>query len=541
MDSGGAIGAASFSFQLFGACVKGYNNLLTALNMESDLSVLRCRLEIETQRFKLWADAAKVSGGVGIPEGHLATVRASLECVDRLLADSVLMRYRGDDTVDQIEPESGRPITSHTGLVGGSVRWVLADKARIEGTVSDIAAINDSLLSLLDETSQREARRSFQELVIHVLGTDNISKIKLLQLSITDRYADIYVLAALKALKLAMDNAEKPATRMQSDPEETHPNIKPPKWEEMPLWDVSPSAGLEVAVYDRQHVVLEWRRLPKDDLALSQSLLRLEWLMSFLIHASHVPDLRALEFCGATMDLNKEHMAMVYKHPQPSCGREPASLYDLLVSPERTQNLPTLNDRLALAVSLAKALAQLHVCGWLHKSICSRNILFFYPEGYDDNARGDIVRLIGSPFLKGYGYARADMPVASDHSATFSETIAADVDMDLYRHPRTFDSSDKRTTFKKTYDTYSLGIILLEVALWSSCQSTVARVSPKNIRKVLMDKYLQGYLAYRVGVTYQEVVRTCLMGDFGEPGKEKNWQEIQFVKRVVEELETCRV
>ncbi|KAM5357957.1 hypothetical protein ACJZ2D_015740 [Fusarium nematophilum] len=470
MDSGGAIGAASFSFQLFGACVKGYNNLLTALNMESDLSVLRCRLEIETQRFKLWADAAKVSGGVGIPEGHLATVRASLECVDRLLADSVLMRYRGDDTVDQIEPESGRPITSHTGLVGGSVRWVLADKARIEGTVSDIAAINDSLLSLLDETSQREARRSFQELVIHVLGTDNISKIKLLQLSITDRYADIYVLAALKALKLAMDNAEKPATRMQSDPEETHPNIKPPKWEEMPLWDVSPSAGLEVAVYDRQHVVLEWRRLPKDDLALSQSLLRLEWLMSFLIHASHVPDLRALEFCGATMDLNKEHMAMVYKHPQPS---------------------------------------------------------------------GDIVRLIGSPFLKGYGYARADMPVASDHSATFSETIAADVDMDLYRHPRTFDSSDKRTTFKKTYDTYSLGIILLEVALWSSCQSTVARVSPKNIRKVLMDKYLQGYLAYRVGVTYQEVVRTCLMGDFGEPGKEKNWQEIQFVKRVVEELETC--
>ncbi|KAH8652573.1 hypothetical protein BGZ61DRAFT_541852 [Ilyonectria robusta] len=449
MDSSGAIGAASFSFQLFGACVKGYNNLLTALNMESDLSVLRCRLEIEIQRFKLWGDAAKVSGGVGIPKCHLATVHTSLKCVERLLVHSVLMRHRDDDRVDQIATESGRAITSHTGLVGGSVRWVLADKAGMEGT-------------------QREARRSFQELVIRVLGTDNISKIKLLQLSITDRYADIYVLAALKALKLAMDNTEKPATHVQSHPEEAHPNFKPRKWIDMPLWDLSPSAGLEVAVYDRQHVVLEWRRLPKDDVARSQSLLRLEWLMSFLIHASDVPDLRALEFCGATMDLNKEHMAMVYKHPQPSCGREPASLYDLFASPERTQNLPTLNNRFALAVSLAKALVQLHVCGWLHKSICSRNILFFYPEGYDENASGGINRLIGSPFLKGYGYARADMPVASDHSANFSETIAADVDMDLYRHPRTFDSSDKRTTFKKTYDTYSLGILLLEVALWGS-------------------------------------------------------------------------
>jgi hypothetical protein len=350
------------------------------------------------------------------------------------------------------------------------------------------------------------------------------------------------VLAALKALKLAMDDTERPATHVQSTPEDAHPNFQPPgNWDYLPLGCLSPLAGLEVAVHDRQPVVLEWRRLPKDNVARSQSLLRLRWLMSFLAHASDVPDLRALKFCGATMDLSDEHMAMVYKHPQPSCGREPVSLYDLFVSPERTRNLPTLNDRFALAVSLAKALVQLHICGWLHKSICSRNILFFYPEGYDEDGMGDIKRLISGPFLEGYGYARADMPVASDHGATFSETIAADVDMDLYRHPRTFGSSEKRTTFKKTYDIYSLGILLLEVALWGSCASAVARVSPKNIRKALVDKYLQGYLAYRVGVTYQEVVRTCLMGDFGKPGKEKNWLEIQFVKRVVEKLESCKV
>ncbi|KAH7147077.1 hypothetical protein B0J13DRAFT_665044 [Dactylonectria estremocensis] len=138
MDPSGAIGAASFSFQLFGACVKGYNNLLTALNMESDLSVLKYRLEIETQRFKLWGDAAKVVGGVGIPECHVGTVHTSLKCVEWLLADSVLMRYQDEDRADQIATESGRAIASRIGLVGGSVRWVLADNARVESTVSRV-------------------------------------------------------------------------------------------------------------------------------------------------------------------------------------------------------------------------------------------------------------------------------------------------------------------------------------------------------------------------------------------------------------------
>jgi hypothetical protein len=113
--------------------------------------------------------------------------------------------------------------------------------------------------------------------------------------------------------------------------------------------------------------------------------------------------------------------------------------------------------------------------------------------------------------------------------------------MDIYRHPSTFGEGANRNAFKRTYDIYSLGIVLLEIALWKTCASTLEGVPPKNIRKVLVEKYLDGNLAYRVGETYQEVVRTCLMGEFGEPVKDKNWLQIQFLRRVVQRLEMCRL
>jgi hypothetical protein len=124
--------------------------------------------------------------------------------------------------------------------------------------------------------------------------------------------------------------------------------------------------------------------------------------MSFLVRASDLHDLRALELCGASMDPSHEHVAMIYRYPQLEGNYDPVSLHSLLASPARG-SLPSLNERIALAVTLAKALAQLHTCGWIHKSICSANIVFFYPESYLEDPRGSLASLINSPFLKGYG------------------------------------------------------------------------------------------------------------------------------------------
>src|SRR4051812_23050187 len=50
MDTSGIIGAVSLGIQvvqLYGSCIKGYKGLLMVLDKDSDLSLLRCRLEIE--------------------------------------------------------------------------------------------------------------------------------------------------------------------------------------------------------------------------------------------------------------------------------------------------------------------------------------------------------------------------------------------------------------------------------------------------------------------------------------------------------------
>jgi len=99
--------------------------------------------------------------------------------------------------------------------------------------------------------------RSFEELVINVLGTDNILKIELVQSSTAESYAEICALAALKALKLAMDDVEKPASssseskppRLRHDPEM--------RWIDIPEGRSDPTQGLEMRVLDQRPVILE--------------------------------------------------------------------------------------------------------------------------------------------------------------------------------------------------------------------------------------------------------------------------------------------
>ncbi|KAK4450347.1 hypothetical protein QBC34DRAFT_437583 [Podospora aff. communis PSN243] len=552
MDSSGIIGAVSLGMQtaqLFGTCLQKYENLLEAFDMESDLSVMRCRLEIEMQRFRLWGDVAKVSqsNNVGVPVGQAQTVLSALRCIEDIFAgrDPIIKRYEEGPSNQtpgtQVEPES-----TAFGVLVRRARWVLSDKKRLESTVHDIKAINDSLFSLLNEANQRQATQAFQELAIHVLGTENRSRIEALAASTAGSYADIHALASLKALKLAGDGTKTTEnTPLPSLPTGLD-SLKPhQKWLDLPLGGLD-AWGREVRMLDREPVVLEWRRLPKDAKKKSLAISKVRWLVPFLSQAAEIPDLRALDFAGTTLDLSTEYMATVFKYPQTgsSLGMEPTSLHQILGASERSKYLPSLNTRFALAVSLSKAVLQLHTCGWLHKSISSGNILFFYPETSDGGkkqasaAEADLE----SPYLQGYGYARVESAGRTDADAAFSETVSTHRAAAHYRHPNTFESGERRTKFKKIYDIYSLGVVLLEIGLWTTCSPPASDFStPQTVRQTLIDKYLNGYLAYRMGTTFQDVVRTCLLGSFGQPGKAKNWLELEFMKRVVRRLEECRM
>lgn len=110
---------------------------------------------------------------------------------------------------------------------------------------------------------------------------------------------------------------------------------------------------------------------------------------------------------------------------------------------------PTLAQRISLAWKLATSLQYLHTANWLHKGVHSGNVLFaFDGDAYD----------VEKPILSGFEYSR---PLSSK---TTSRSL--DPKWDIYRWPRIQNEVPRSFNSKKTYDIYSLGLVMLEIAHW---------------------------------------------------------------------------
>lgn len=121
----------------------------------------------------------------------------------------------------------------------------------------------------------------------------------------------------------------------------------------------------------------------------------------------------------------------------------PVSLHDVLKAPE-----PSLTDRLTLAHTVSICVLYLHAVNWLHKSLRSDSIIFF-----------PLSISITGPYLTGYEYARADRPGETTTGGSIDEWT------ELYVHPQ-YQGPGTKGQYRKTFDIYSLGIILLEIAYW---------------------------------------------------------------------------
>jgi serine/threonine protein kinase len=111
---------------------------------------------------------------------------------------------------------------------------------------------------------------------------------------------------------------------------------------------------------------------------------------------------------------------------------------------------PTLAQRISLAWKLASSPQYLHLADWLHKGIHSGNIIFPFDEETLD---------VEKPILSGFEYSRPES------NKTTSRSL--DPKWDIYRWPGIQNEAPKTTNnSRKTYDTYSFGLILLEIAHW---------------------------------------------------------------------------
>ncbi|KAF1978420.1 hypothetical protein BU23DRAFT_549860 [Bimuria novae-zelandiae CBS 107.79] len=328
----------------------------------------------------------------------------------------------------------------------------------------------------------------------------------------------------------------------------------------------APESHREEAFYQRPHerktsVWIEWKTYeppPFQSTGPDAKILeRVKALAALLKENNRTDQFRAPHCLGYFQDSDENtgedhcRFGLVFEKPASAHpSTRPISLHTLLTT--KDIDMPSLTDRIVLMRLLSETLERLHAVNWLHKGLRSSNILFFSDCG---PAEIDYA----NPYISGFDYSR---PAMNDD---LTEKPPENASADVYRHPAVQgsgmrESSSSSSSYKKSYDLYSLGVILLEMAYWKPIDTILGiqnleKVKPNEVlavRKKLLDrqnpylKYVRGHLGNMV----EEVVRSCLLGPqaFGlkEGANEKDEEigaELQkaFYEKVVREFGQMRI
>ena len=262
-------------------------------------------------------------------------------------------------------------------------------------------------------------------------------------------------------------------------------------------------------------VLVEWRKYGRNqgDVSVSQELfVRLDELVG-LLKMEKPKEFCSLPCLGFYHDPTRCAFGVVYELPKilalnhlgsfPTSTQnyEPITLQRLLHGHSGDiGKQPLLEHKFNLAQIIAQAVLEFHLVGWLHKDLNSANIIL--PKN-----KGSIDEIVQDPRIIGFNHSRPNDP-----SVFTSGT--PDSDNSHYQHP-TYQRDG--FGFKQEYDYYSLGIVLLEIGLWTPIKVWLESDSWKNlsavkIKQKIIKSRLQ-LLGQCMGSTYREAVKACLEGE----------------------------
>ena len=149
-----------------------------------------------------------------------------------------------------------------------------------------------------------------------------------------------------------------------------------------------------------------------------------------------------------------DYFGLVYRLPALNTTKfRCESLGNILLNKEDRQLLAkSLQNRLVLARALAGTIFELHSVNWVHESFHPDNILLFAKEVAPNVYQFDW----STPYVVGFDSSRSH----DGHSGKFNPK--AQWTARIYTHPDR-DEAKAYKRYKKTYDIYALGVVLLEV------------------------------------------------------------------------------
>jgi len=209
---------------------------------------------------------------------------------------------------------------------------------------------------------------------------------------------------------------------------------------------------------------------------------------------------------GFSHDEQNFQFGLVFSLPQGQ--RDPRSLRSLLHDPVNVHGIKhSINERLNVAKKLASALLYVHSCDLVHKNIRADNVVIFSTKGQKLYPRA-----IGEPYLFDYESVRKS-------EADSTRAVVADWERNIYLSPKRQSDSNVVLEFTMQHDIFSLGIVLLEIGLWSSVTDERGigaalwengKLLESSKRKEVNIDLATRNVPRTMGDKYKEVVLSCL-------------------------------
>ncbi|KAI1495751.1 prion-inhibition and propagation-domain-containing protein [Biscogniauxia marginata] len=277
-----------------------------------------------------------------------------------------------------------------------------------------------------------------------------------------------------------------------------------------------------IACWDNRSVWIEWIEKPlhqgTDRMSECQHDKRIV-LLARLLSEDMPPDFRAprcLGYVRSTTSSEESKFGIVYER---SSGNKAETTLTTLRQLLDNRPKPSITARISLCSALADCLFSFHAVDWLHKGIKSDNVLFF-GSVTDEGS-------LGMPYITGYDLSRPSDELEMTEKPLFDPLN------DIYRHPYV-QFGEAKNCYLKSHDMYSLGIVLIEIALWKPIEAilgiedlmTIRPAELRGIREKLLGSsdYHSGsphnatsggseYLskvARKFGDSYHDIVVLCL-------------------------------
>ena len=505
-----------FSASCFESCIKGLVILSKARSYRRDVSGISLIFELELHKLHAWAfevglsqqppillvDAQYASVVPKVLE-HLQTLVSDVDKLQRNhglqlqeTPEELLILNEGDSAFERLGLESDdgcehylKRIFRQRKQPWRALKWVTFDEQKVRGLLGQVKAFIDELQQILDRSRQAKLEKAIDMLARNaVLNSANEQDLDMIGSGAggTSTGNNVAATARLKKQGLLLGIVDVQQTPVSPITPSQNGDRSPPQRANsashlMPRYSNSDLAKMRLsasrltiveynardsrvlAYYDEEPVLLEFKNESGlDHDIMKDRLCKVSFFLRDLDESFHgLSCLGFVELYGRyayVFDLRHE-TSLQTPRSVPSFQ----TLHYLLDEVP----IPSLNLRLAFAITILETLLQLHTLGWLHKELRSDNVLFIL-----DTFSETTDFLLAPMRITGYVYARAD----DLHEPT--EPLKSELQADLYRHPACL--RQPRENFRRAFDAFSVGCILLELGLWCSLATLFQKASGRS-------------------------------------------------------------